>query len=184
MPVSLDILQFGKLLTLMTLFVRFSRGPRLSRSEHWVIFAWRMSLTDQTQTARKSHVMAVVCNNKCKTTAWMAFRCVPAVLKHLKWRTLHSHSHLPCLSRALDALQAAGQCFLLWLWLHIGRNCFLAIFKMRLLYKAAQWCLWHVSFLLEISQDLKQHALVNYLVASWTESSSKAIQNFYFYSLQ
>lgn len=175
MPVSFRILQFGKLLTLMTFF-RFSRGPRLSKSEHWVVFDWRMSLADQTQPARKSHGMAVWAPRK--TTAWMAFECVPAVLKHLKWRTLHNHSHLHCLSRA------PGQCFLLCFWLPIGRNCFLTVFKMRLLYKAAQWCLWHVNFLLEVSQHLKQCVLVSYLVGFWTESSSKAIQNFIFYSLQ
>lgn len=59
----------------------------------------------------------------------------------LQWRPLPSCRHLACLSRAPNALQAAGQHFISWFWLHSGRNCFLPVWKRSLLYEAAQWWL-------------------------------------------
>lgn len=147
MPMGLHILQFGILLTLL---VRFSRGPRVEQ------VGTLNDLCLKNESCRS--------NLNCEKEPWHgcclgtmqdyslnAIRmCTFSLKTHLQWRALSSCSHLPCLSRAPDALQAAGQHFIIsWVWLHIGRNCFLPVFKMRLLHKAAQWCLcgmWNFPF--------------------------------------
>lgn len=157
MPMGLHILQFGRLLTL---HVRFSRGPRV----------------EQVGTLNDLCLKNESCRSKlnCEKEPWHGC-CLGTVqdysLKAIRMCTLSlkTHlsicSHLPCLSRAPDALQAAGQ------HLFHGSGCTLEEivfcwylrwdYCTRLLSDVSVAC---ESFLLETSQDLKHHAFVNYLV--------------------
>lgn len=139
-----------------------ARDPELSKWGHWV------DLFLKNESCRlnlncKSHGMAVVWV-PCKTLPWMPFGCVPAVLNHTCNGEL-------CTVVAIYPvfLEHLMFCKLVNTLFH-GSGCTLevAVFCQHLRWLLSRLChdvsVACESFILEKSQDLKQHALVNNLV--------------------
>lgn len=150
-PVSLHILQFGKF---------FSQGPRV---EQMGTLSDLFLKNESCRLNCKSRGMAVVWVS-CKTLPWMPFGYVPAVLNHTCNGEL-------CTVVAIYPVfrEHLMFCRLVNTFFH-GSGCTLevAVFCQHLRWLLSRLCrdvsVACESFILEKSQDLKQHALVNNLV--------------------